>query len=494
MKKVLLIILSAAFCMCTTSCEKWLEATSSTKIPADRLFESRGGFCDALTGVYITLGDNAMYGQSMSYLFADLIAYPYNYSPTNTVRYIQQHNYASAAGKSRIQAIWSKAYNAVANINLALEALESRSDVLYGESEYALFKGELLGLRAYIHLDLIRLFGIPDTGGDNAGKLTVPYVTGFDREPTAQRSYAETFKMLFSDLDESIRLLEAYDPVAGNISDEDLLSINQDGFWTHRSLRFNYYAALALKARALMYTGEYGQAAEFAGKAVDGSLESGFTSWSNPDELVSDIYAGSCDYTSSSEHLFSLQVTELQKNFSIEIVSNSLFGGYCLPSYFVDNTLFPRYSPETGSFAGTEDVRGPLSILSHTSFGYTPKKLLSMEGSKGYNLMPMLKLSEMYYIMAENQIAQGNNAEALSLLDEVRSHRGITDNLTASCDAASELMLEYYREFINEGQLVYYLKHKQVQSSAYPGFALTADELVLPYPDEEIKYGRVQEL
>ena len=96
--------------------------------------------------------------------------------------------------------------------------------------------------------------------------------------------------------------------------------------------------------------------------------------------------------------------------------------------------------------------------------------------------------------MAESYIADGNNEAALAELDKVRMHRGITDALASEVDAASELLLEYHREFIGEDKLFYYLKHKNVENSISSTFDVTASQLIYPYPDDEINYGRKQDL
>ena len=55
-------------------------------------------------------------------------------------------------------------------------------------------------------------------------------------------------------------------------------------------------------------------------------------------------------------------------------------------------------------------------------------------------------------------------------------------------------MKEYYREFMCEGQVFYYLKHTKLSTMVWPAFYLTEDDLIYPYPQDEIDYGRVQEL
>lgn len=100
----------------------------------------------------------------------------------------------------------------------------------------------------------------------------------------------------------------------------------------------------------------------------------------------------------------------------------------------------------------------------------------------------------MYYIIAENYIAEGQNGEALDVLDEVRNHRGVTTTFNDDAVAEDELMKEYYREFLSEGQMFYYLKHKKLTPMLWPDFNLSAEDLIYPYPQSELDYGRVQEL
>lgn len=50
-------------------------------------------------------------------------------------------------------------YNVIANINNFLEYVDKNKDVLVTERYYETMKGEALGLRAFLHFDLLRMFG-----------------------------------------------------------------------------------------------------------------------------------------------------------------------------------------------------------------------------------------------------------------------------------------------------------------------------------------------
>lgn len=495
MKKVFIILASVCTLLSAVSCNEWLEATSSTRIQADKMFQTKSGFYDALSGIYINMGDRNAYGGFANFEFMDLAAYPYVYSSSTNKKNIQAHQYAANMVSRTIRASWTALYNCVSNVNLALEMLDIHSDVITDPNEYNMICGELHALRAYIHFDIMRIFGIGDLSGENASKITVPYVLSYDKEPTPQLSYSQTCNLMMADIDKALECLEQSDPVAGKISKEDMDSYNQEGYWTNRRKHLNYIAVLGLKARLFQWMGDLENAALSAQEAISVSGQQSFVNWIDPEELASST--GSLyfkDNTFSGEHIFSLEIAGLL-NYALIImaVNMSVAEGYIIPKDFVDDVLYQRVDPETGSLAGVEDIRGPLYWLGYTPLGYFCQKYNNELGSPSYNIFPMMKISEMYYIIAEAQIAGGRNADALSTLDEVRRHRGISDTFPATADAEEELMKEYYREFISEGQIPFWLKHKNVQSSLYGGFDLKASDLVLPYPDDEINYGRVQE-
>jgi len=494
MKKYIYIIIALASVMLLSACNEWLEATSSTKIPADKLYETRGGFCDGLSGIYIQMGDSHIYGGGSTFLNVDLTSVPYKYEYSQVNKALQDHQYNHIRVKTYILQIWTYYYNVIANINLTLSEMEKHRAVITTEEEYNLFTGELYGLRAYIHLDLMRLFGIGDISGENAAKKTIPYVLDFDKEPTAQKTYLETCLLIQADIDKALECLKNSDPVAGVISEATYNSINQDGFWTNRKKHLNYYSVLALQARLQQWMGDTEGAAETAQEVIDGAFTSGLVSWVDPEALLTETNWSNKDLTFSCEQLFSLEITSLYEQASV-LFSNSVTttASYVFSDSYIDDILYVRMDPKTGSLAGAEDVRGPSLLLNYTVNGYQSLKLSSYEGPYK-NIFPMMRISEMYYMIAENKIAQKNNAAALKTLDEVRRHRGISEELVETADADDELMREYYKEFLNEGQLIFWLKHKNVQQSLNPSFTVKGTDLTFPYPDEEINYGRVQEL
>ena len=488
------IMVFTIFSSVFSSCDKWLEATSKTELPEDKLFSTRTGFLEALTGVYITMGDNYAYGGSYTWRTNDLVAFPYVLQTLEYYTYWQQHRYTSTVPQNEIAAMWQQGYEAIANINLILRELDERHDVVTYGPEYNLIKGELLALRAYIHFDLMRMFGVSEWNAENATKKTIPYVTQYNKEPEIQRSYEETEQLLLNDLNTAIQCLSA-DPVTGNAPSDFETIANADSYWTNRNKHLNYYAAKALAARVYQWKNDFDTAAQYAQEVIDGALENKLVEWIDPEAILVATTDDLRDWTFSSEHIFSLEITQLQNNFTGYLLSLTDADGIRLGTDLVYNLLFMQVD-QSGSDAGAEDLRGPSLLLRYGAQGFSCYKLYtSTTYSVNYrNRMPMIRLSEMYYIIAEKLIKDGDNAGALAKLDEVRSHRGITDKLPVEYSAEEELMKEYYREFMSEGQLFYYLKHTQLTPNIWPNYSVSEADLIYPYPQDEINYGRVQEL
>lgn len=480
-----------------SSCENWLEASSSSNIEADKLLETRDGFHDALTGIYMNMGEIDAYGGYMTWYCNDCAAYPLA-SGSNAILLLQRHEYSNSTIRPMIESIWSRCYNIIANINMLLRELEARRNVISNQDEYNIIKGELLGLRAYIHFDLLRIYGVAGWSEEDMSKLTVPYCREYSSRVTSQRSYTDTETLLLEDLNGAIEALGESDPLVMDASKkaEFESNYNLDGYWSNRQKHFNYYSALGLMARLYQWKGDTATAAGYAQRVIDGA-EGSFVNWIDAEAVLTAQNDDQRDWTFSTEQLFMLEITNLSTyTTGVLFDISGLNGGISLLSSTVDDKLFVRYDQATGSQAGIEDLRGPSLRLRVGTMGYYDYKFYySTSYSQNYrNLMPMMKLSEMYYIVAENHVRLDENAEALLMLDKVRAARGITDAYPSTVDASVELTREYYREFIGEGVLFYYLKHKRAVTSIEPTFDLSYDDLVYPYPIEEVNYGRLQEL
>jgi hypothetical protein len=479
---ILLLTLGAS------SCKKgWLDVTSSAEIRAEDQFSTEAGFKDALMGAYIGMTDRSLYGSQLTWGALDLISHQYQ-APQSLAQYYQFHNheYRGVLASPQVDAIWNKTYRVIANVNNALAYIDKNKSVLNPVS-YSIIKGELLGLRAYLHFDLLRLYGYGNIADrtDLNGKLALPYVTVFSKSVTPQKSYTETFALLLNDLETASELLKE-DPIYNNPKKPTsyYATVNRDGFFNKREQRMNYYAVKGLQARALEWMGGAQNLAAAATAAEEVIQYSG--------AKLAVSTSAATDPRLYPEHLFNLNVMGLA-----DLVNRFLDGNdvgnpnalLILPASA--QALYETTNPNIGLV----DIRYN-TLLSNEARGMVSIKLRQVSTTQpNINIVPLMKLPEMYYIAAENYI-QTNLPKAIEYLNFVRRGRGIIQDIPVTATAIQvkdELTKEYRKEYISEGQLFFY--YKRLGFTTIPNYTGTVDDkiYVLPYPQAEIEFGqRVQ--
>lgn len=515
MKKSIIsfVFLLAALVPLSTSCQKWLEATSSSQVAGDKLFATRSGFHEALVGVYLLMGNSSMYGAEYTYGANDVVCMPYSPSNETVLKAFQQHAYNTPAIESRVDRMWSTGYKCIANINKTLYELERRRDVITDGLEYNLIKGELLAARAYIHFDLMKMYGLESWAGDNAGRYTVPYSTDYSSVAPPQHTYAETADLIVQDIKDALECLQD-DPVRGVKSESFDSYINSDGFWSDRQKRFNYYAVEALLARVSLWRRDFVTAGQLAADVIKGVTDNGLVHWIDVDAFREQTEYDYRDWTFSCEHIFSLEITNLYDYLSILFFNPQPNSGVLLDNLAVGQLY---HDSSWGVDDLNEDVRGPSGLLKYSANGYQIYKFYSSNGylERFRGRMPMIKLSEMYLILAEVALQAFDYDGALDYLDELRFHRGVTTSVRSHpappsgvvLDSQTEIVLshilaEYLREMVGEGQFLYAFKRfcgeyglsatqsGMVQSSIHYS---PISVLEFPYPVAETTYGRVQD-
>jgi hypothetical protein len=487
MKEFRYLLLGLAMAMLTTSCEKgWLDVTASNEIKAENQFKQTSGFRDALMGVYIGMTKPELYSRDMTWNLVDLLSQQYNPLPS-LAHYdkVQQFDYKAVEAVDKVDAIWNSQYNVIANVNATL-GFVNKSDGVLNKIDYSIIKGELLGLRALLHFDLIRLYGHSNYAGrpDLKTRLTIPYVTSFSKELTPQLSYDETFKLLEKDIQDALDLLTE-DPIYADPQRPQnyYAEVNRGGFYNDRQLRMNYYAVKALQARVLSWQGgdKMATAAAAAEDVIAGSKAKLITPATNIDE----------DLSLSPEHIFGLQVSGFA---NITLVyfgtnNNTNYDALFIPAS-VAQTMYEAHVPTIG----LSDIRYT-KLLSSSSRGMIPVKLRQGDFPTQTGVMPLMKVPEMYYIAAEYYI-KSNPAKAVDYLNTVRASRSITQQIVPASTTLleDELFKEYRKEYVSEGQLFFY--YKKIGRESIPNLAgvVAGDKVyMLPYPDSEVEFGnRIQ--
>lgn len=485
-----------------SSCNGWFDVSASSDIRSSAHYATTSGFQQTLTGCYVRLSEPALYGKNLSWYAPEILAHQFEASNDILGVNLYAHNYESGDVAKAFDAVWSSAYNVIVNANDALSKIDGKKDKM-DPIDFAVIKGELLGIRALLHFDLYRLFGHGNwkaRGNKLGARKTIPYVTAVSKELTPQATGTELYNAIVKDLEQAAELLKEYDPVTAAHPASFYAEVNFDRFYTYRDLHLNYYTIKALLARVHLYfhTEEGLKKAVSAAEEVLGFAEKG--GWSSTTFNSTIKYMMPADITSATasmarEALTSINVNDLDR----------LTESYIKPTYQDNHALAMFILPDRVKeiFDGSEtDVRFSKLMkqnVSSSQQGFVPIKLYQREQGDGFSRrVNIIRLQEVAYILAEAKSALGEKEEAIKIINACRSRRGESTELPLDMDADAlqkEIGKEYIKEFLSEGVVFFY--YKRLGIARIPRMTedeenLSDKEYVIPYPDFELKSGRKQ--
>lgn len=466
MKKIYLL---ALITLVLGSCSKWLDVVPNTEISTDDFFEDENGFKSALTGIYVRMAKDETYGRNLSFLFLEKLVQRYDGNTPESAISERIYDYKNSS-KGTINGIWSGMYRNIANINNLLEHLDIEGTaVLKTPGYYNLIKGEALGLRAFHYFDLLRMWG--PIYKDDPTVLAVPFRTTFVTEKTPNMEADLLCAKIVDDLLQASEYLKddaatwgdnPYDPFLGN-----------------RGHRMNKWAVKALLARVYLYQGgaSLPKAAELATEVINHSGR----------ELVENNQS---DVSFFGETLFGLHMYDMTNR--VQPYFSSAAGQ-------LGSELWIKASNGEEVFEGTSiglnDIRyrNGYGFIANAAYGLMSRKYLNGPSFQLNDKLPLIRLSEMYFIAAEAK-------KDASFINKVRNARGISRNYNVSFgpdenDNVNLLMKEYQKEFFAEGQFFYFLKRHGLKSfyrcpqTLISSGGMSKIQYVFPLPDDEIEYG-----
>ena len=172
--KIIKLYLLLALVSPLGGCKGWLTIDSSDRIMENTLFETEEGFFTALNGVYAELPQSDLYGKSLAAVTFDVQAQYFDTTQPSTHTFNTLGAYSAEARKTAVAGIWDKAYFVIANVNKILEHCESERDVL-SDRAYHIIRGEMLGMRALLHFEMLRIFG--PIFAEAPVRVSIPYRT-----------------------------------------------------------------------------------------------------------------------------------------------------------------------------------------------------------------------------------------------------------------------------------------------------------------------------
>lgn len=488
-KTIIFVTLLTVF----TSCEKWLAIAPKSEIASSILFESEQGFKDALMGSYLLMTSQNTYGFESTIGFVDNLGQQYyNSGTTNPYYNTMMYQYDHSTVISRKDNIWANNFNVIANVNNIIENIDLKKSIL-NPAHYSIIKGECLGLRAFLHFDLFRLFGYGNMGNDptSLSLKAMPYATKYDKQITPQITVSSFMDSLKNDLSKAEALLAQYDSLRLTTTQTEVP--NSDQFYNNRNMRFNYYAVKALQARIYLWAGEYDNAIAAANEVITKG-RSNLVSFHSGN--INDPSPVNKDYTFSSEHIFAVNVQGLYdivwpyiRRYASDGI-NTNYNKLYQNGTIVNNLFEIQTKPEMS----LSDYRYKELYDKVSTTEYLLLKFSYVDRSIYKDKMPLIKLPEMYYILAESYNEKGDTETAIDYINTVRINRGISslynlENTLTSEEISAEIEKEYRKEFISEGQLFYY--YKRLGKISMPGTSKVMDNsvYVLPLPQKEIEMG-----
>lgn len=513
MKSIKKIIRSLVFVVPVfAACNDWLDVTSKTEIPSDVHFSSETGFKDAVIGVYVKMAKPEMYGKTWTWHVNEFVSQNYARVSAAPDLNVLDLLYENSPFVSYRNSIWKNGYETIANINNILNYEEKNRQIIAPVVD-SLVRGELLGLRALLHFDLLRMFGKGNLGGrpELLNTPSLPYSRDFNKYAPAQVTYAQYLSYLREDIEEAIGYLYA-DPITGREQveyyqpyiDQSFLATDDYNYnIIDRRFRMNYYAAQALYARILMWEGT----AEAKGKALviaEDLIENANYYWASENSvIVKNNEWWKCDLLFRNEHLFTMAVEKLAEYQTHSQGTRNWFdasspGNTYQVCYLTQSKAEEIY--ETPGIGDT-DWRYIYCLLpqgsSLNNYGLVKLRQHTDHTADYSRMVPMIRITEMFYIAAECRMEAGagyDKTKALEYLNTVRQHRGIAlgeqlpESLTDE-QVKEEIYKEYRKEFVGEGQIFFYYKRKGLET--IPGYngEMTDLQYQYPMPDDEIALG-----
>ncbi len=496
MKYIVKTILLLAISSSLVGCNKWLDIIPEDTTTEKQLFSDAGGYHSAINGLYQTMASSSLYGENLTWGFMSALSQYYDNESTSyqfNFSHTEKYEYDSDEVKAYGEQIWQTAYNVIANANNILQNLASADPAIfpeYDKGEVDVIRGEALAVRALMHFELLRLFAVAPSV--DAGAKAIPYVETFPSMFNERKTVAEVLTLVKRDFEEAATLMIKNDTeisrdYMSSTQNRYLVSNNsRDYFFTGRGARLNYVAIRSLLARVNAYAGDMEAAYTIAGDIIQkyvvddnwyyyttAGFSSGDTETSRPHKLLDEL-------------LVSVYNENLVSDYEAMVLS-----GYDTESYRIKNI--------SGIFADNDDYRKvkliqTLKLDWSISLKYREREataLNAMTVDAENRVLPVMRLSELYLIMAEYLAANSQMEEAVKILNDLRVKRGCMSNAidtaVTKADFDKALNLEIWRENVAEGQYFFYCKRINALSINDNGvYVNMTGKYTMNIPDSEI--------
>ncbi len=424
-KIIVILILSISFGI--SGCDKWLTVQPATMVTPEDLYSTPGGYKDVLIGCYQLMGKLYHYSGSMTTGEIEDLARAWEVKNDSPGDKLGRHEYDDDVVDEEMGKIFKDTYKVIANLSELIKALESQDGILT-EKMYSNYLGEALGLRAFLHLELMRIWG-PMPSTIRPEKKYLPFVEGIQISPYEYLTYSSYMDLVKRDLDRAEQLLK-----------KDIINI-----WNPQNEYMNYYAVLAIQARYHFWNGNKAKALDYGNRLLvadtltqfplyDASLGGGNNENKTQTAFLSEsiwkYHFNSKNSVSLYKYNFySYVIGELFENNSSDSRLNQWRMDPIVDGEKENRMMLTKFDVEKDPNAGVDDL------------------------VSGY--VPLIRISEIYLMLMELESLERAN----ELYAEFAKARLISPLSFASKEELTKyIQVEYRREFIGEGQMFFAYK------------------------------------
>lgn len=440
-----------------SSCKKLDDVQPTDTIDPSRAFRNVKDLDLGLLGAYAYL-DYSLMGSNA--IVSDEITVPDENTVSNTEAYRWLYN----SGSGSVTSAFNDYYIAIDRLNRVLAAIPNVEATGADLALKQRYQGELLAMRAYSHLELLRAYA---SSYDN-GALGVPYmkasITGYPPR--------DKFEAVIANI--KADLLEAKDLIPTSFTDKT---------------RITRIAVAAIQARTALYERNWTEAVNYSTEVINAIPLATRTQFPN-------IWKDSTD----AEVIWKLK----------RVGSDSRIGAF----FFRETGGLVLYAPSfelINSFDQTNDVRYSSYITFNPNRGagksaYLIKKYIGGDATApGRADVKLFRTAEMYLIRSEAQ-AELASATAGADLNTLRAARinAYTPEIFGSKEALiSAIYQERFKELAFEGHRFFDLRRRNLPVERLPEDAINAvgavklepgqAQYAFPIPAREISVNRNME-
>lgn len=454
MKKYLYIAVAA---LSLAACSKQLNQEPATSVSTTTAITTIEDLGNAINGAYYI----ATYGDQMT-LSSELAIYADELGPDSFVKngsgqFAQKIHERSVTNNDSYPAYYY-IYKGLANINQALVAADALKKEFDGSEIIAAYEAELYGMRGLFHFELAKLFAPIPTSNNTAN--TNGIVLSTEVYPLEYKGARET-------------LDKTYEQIVS-----DLTKCIDSGFNKEKNVgHVNYWAALAIRARAYLYWGKNAEALADAKAVIDGSPYQLYTrdnyvaSWTknDPDEAIMQ-YVTSTEYNAQR---YAPGYYTIPDGYTEYLVTDEFYDFMKADPNDIRSEMVQELTSADGSFTGKFPVKYP---------GKEGAQIPAYD-----NNIKVCRLSEMFLIAAEAEVKLNHVESAAGYLNTLRENRiAGYDSEAVTTTSIDDIINERRKELFAEGQIAFdYWRNGKTFKSGAANYSPTDNHNVLPIPKEE---------